>query len=346
MLPSSATNPANYTVSGTTVTEVYMANNPNDTRFGGDQRIVTLRTSGLTPGANYTLDVTGVQDQNFTPLTIPARSFHFTAPVLTPNVALWDYYFVQTANYDSRASGTNSGFPFVPQVSRSLTNFDLATINGDSVTGADLNNVAAFNSGFGNNFFHSITAWLTPTASGTYDFFMEADDSSGVVPIPNLYINPAGPDPAGAAYYGSADSGSYLFKEFALASLSLTAGTAYFVQVQGLDSGGGDRLKLAWRLQGDSTPADQLSPIPGQFLSAYARGALPSFGPSAFSGGNLTLSWTGSGVLLQSTNAALPISQWTVVPGNPNSPYVVVPGAAPQMYYRLSQPQTPPGNRR
>lgn len=225
------------------------------------------------------------------------------------------------------------------QAGRSLTNFDMVTVNGDSVTGADLNNVAAFNSNYGNNFFHSIMAWVTPTNSGTYDFFMEADDSSGTVPIPNLYINPAGPDPAGSVYYGSADSGNFVFKEFPLASISMTAGTPCFIQIQGLDGGGGDRLKLAWRLQGDPTPADQLKPIPGQFLSAFAQGALPSFNPSTFIGSNLTLSWTGSGILIQSINVALPISQWTVVPGNPNSPYVVVPGAAPQMFYRPLQSQ-------
>ena len=53
-------------------------------------------------------------------------------------------------------------------------------------------------------------------------------------------------------------------------------------------------------------------------------------------GGQLTISWTETGALLQSTNVTLPAGQWTVVPGT--SPYVVTPApGTPQMYYRVRQ---------
>jgi hypothetical protein len=53
-------------------------------------------------------------------------------------------------------------------------------------------------------------------------------------------------------------------------------------------------------------------------------------------GGQLTISWTETGTLLQSTNVTLPAGQWTVVPGT--SPYVVTPApGTPQMYYRVRQ---------
>jgi hypothetical protein len=64
----------------------------------------------------------------------------------------------------------------------------------------------------------------------------------------------------------------------------------------------------------------------------------PNFNPPALSNGQLTISWTGTGTLLQSTNVALPLSQWTTVPGNPTSPYQVTPATAgPRLFYRLRQ---------
>jgi hypothetical protein len=64
----------------------------------------------------------------------------------------------------------------------------------------------------------------------------------------------------------------------------------------------------------------------------------PNFNPPVFKNGQLTISWTGTGTLLQSTNVALPMSQWTTVPGNPTSPYRVTPATAgPRWFYRLKQ---------
>ena len=60
--------------------------------------------------------------------------------------------------------------------------------------------------------------------------------------------------------------------------------------------------------------------------------------PPVLKNGQLTISWTGTRTLLQSTNVALPMSQWTAVPGNPTSPYQVTPAAAgPRWFYRLKQ---------
>ena len=57
------------------------------------------------------------------------------------------------------------------------------------------------------------------------------------------------------------------------------------------------------------------------------------------SNGQLTIPWNSyqnSGTILQSTNLALPASQWSPVPGNPN-PVVIPAGSAPRMFYRVSQ---------
>ncbi|MCX6926772.1 MAG: LamG domain-containing protein [Verrucomicrobia bacterium] len=71
--------------------------------------------------------------------------------------------------------------------------------------------------------------------------------------------------------------------------------------------------------------------------SVAKNGAVaPQFNPPVLSNGQLTISWTGTGTLLGSTNVVLPMSQWTTVTSA--SPYVVTPATAgPRMYYRLRQ---------
>lgn len=79
-----------------------------------------------------------------------------------------------------------------------------------------------------------------------------------------------------------------------------------------------------------------MNPIPGQYISAYAPVQVqpPSFAPPLFSGGKLTLTWSGTGTLQSSPD----LKTWTDVPGNPASPFVVTPSpSVPQMFYRLVQ---------
>jgi hypothetical protein len=88
-------------------------------------------------------------------------------------------------------------------------------------------------------------------------------------------------------------------------------------------------------MEGDTTAATKLTPIPGTYFSAYA-GLPPVFNPPSFSNGQLTISWTGTGTLQESTNVALPLSQWTTLTNG--SPYQVTPATSgPRMFYRLMQ---------
>src|SRR5205807_2368687 len=86
MDPTSATNPANYTISGgVTVTNVVLANSVADTKFGADYRAVGLITSGLTPGASYTLTVANVYDEASFSNKIATTVLPFIAPSLRAN---------------------------------------------------------------------------------------------------------------------------------------------------------------------------------------------------------------------------------------------------------------------
>jgi hypothetical protein len=86
------------------------------------------------------------------------------------------------------------------------------------------------------------------------------------------------------------------------------------------------------RFNTDSGDYDYLMFVPG----------VPPLGFNApvASGGNVTISWTGTGTIFlqQATaltgNASL---DWSDVPGNPTSPFPVTPGATAQKFYRLRQ---------
>ena len=94
-------------------------------------------------------------------------------------------------------------------------------------------------------------------------------------------------------------------------------------------------MKVAWRFSTDNTLAKDLTPIASQYLSSYAAQP-PVFNPPSFSNGQLTISWTGTGALQESTNVALPFAQWKTVTAT--SPYQVTPATnGPQVFYRLVQ---------
>jgi hypothetical protein len=342
---ATVTDPANYTLSGgVTVTSVVQANSIADLKFGGDYKAVTLITSGLTPGASYTLTINNVLDQASFPNEIAPTAVQFVAPKLNANAAVWNYYYRISGGFIALASGTNGIFPLVPQAEVALTNF-----SSDAVAyGQNLNNNVPYRPQV-DNYASRISAWVTPTNTGYYEFFINGDDQA------RLYLNPNGASPAGALWIGDAFEGDTSFNDiFAIPThYLLTAGQAYYIEAVHTESGGNDQVRVGWRYLGtvdqgyDGTGANgawivdaaSLPPIEGKFLSAYTKGGVPAFTSTTSSGGNLTLSWTGAGILLQSTNVALPLSQWTVVPGNPNSPFVVVPGAEPKMFYRLLQSQ-------
>ena len=111
--------------------------------------------------------------------------------------------------------------------------------------------------------------------------------------------------------------------------MPLVANTSYYIRVVHSEGGGGDWVKVAWQMEGDTNAASTLQPISGQYLSSYGP---PQFYPTVSSGGQVTLSWTGTGTLLESTD----LVNWTPVAGNPPSPYTFTPApGVAQKFYRL-----------
>ena len=289
MSPSSATNVANYILTNVTsgglvsITNAYIANSDADTKFGGDYRTVGLVTAGLTPGASYKLTVQDLYDQAaFSNKIATTTSSTFVAPVLTTGAVSWNYYYkIDGLTFAGLALGTNTAFPFVPQVTASVTNF-----SSDSVAfNFSLNNNTTFttSSNQADNYASTLTAWFTPTNTGYYEVFFNADDS-----FSKLYMNTAGASPAGATLIGQAFSGSRTFQEFeSYGALLLNAGQPYFMQVVHKENGGSDFVRVGVRYNGTiNNPYDgsgangawivdstNLPPIPGELLSSYGVAA-------------------------------------------------------------------------
>ena len=96
-----------------------------------------------------------------------------------------------TGSFDALQAWTNNIFPYVPQVAVALTNF-----SSDAIAfNMSLNNNSLFG-GQADNYASVISALVTPTNTGYYEFFINADDKA------RLYLNPYGADPAGASYMG------------------------------------------------------------------------------------------------------------------------------------------------
>jgi hypothetical protein len=323
--PTSGSVPGNYVLSPpVTVSSVYVPANTQGAAFGGDWRTAFLQTAGLTPGTKYSLTVSGVADQAQTPNTITPAAKSFRAPLLTSGVVYWDYYYPVTPQAVASLTGLAS-FPFAPD-----TNADFTAFDSDQITGGDLNNNPAFGSA-GDNYGDSISGWVTPTVSGDYNFFLASDDSS------ELFLS-TNSDPANAVIIADEPSCCHGFQEPGVSTttsglITLAAGTPYFIQALHTEGGGGDYVKVAWRLSTDTTAATNLPPIQTQFLSGFAPVAAPTFTSTSVSGGSLTIHWSGYQSIIQQSSDLV---HWSAVPGNPN-PLVVPLSSAPRMFYRLQQ---------
>jgi hypothetical protein len=326
IIAATASTAANYVLNGgVTVSSATIHEVATGGVLGADWREVILSTSGLTPGQEYTLTVSNLKDQTTAGNTMVSASMTFKAPKLLAGYALWDYYYLGADAPPGIGTLYGSAiYPSAPMTNVYTTNFDSTLI-----TGGDLLNTAF--GALGEHYGCSLSGWLTPTVSGSYRFFLASDDASQLLLSPNA-------DPNGAALIAEETSYGHGFVEpgentpYVSEPQALVAGTSYFIRAAHVEGGGGDYVKVAWRMEGDTTKAADLKPIPASFISSYAPEPPPLFGKLVLSNGKLTITWTGGGTLEQSTD----LDNWTDVPGNPTSPTQVdVTGG--MKFYRVRQ---------
>jgi len=252
---ASATTVANYSISPSlAVTAASVSRN-----------VVTLTTAAQTPGATaYTVTVANVVDTSKNP--VPANSTALFYSYLAVNtgvlkISSWtgiEGTPVQNLYDDPR-------YPASPDSVGAVFSFN----SRDYYPTDSLENYGAVVEGF-----------LTPAESGNYHFFIRSDDAS------ELYVSTD--DTEANLVYAAAETGCCAaFQEIDLgaeettaAPIALVANQKYFIRAVYKEGGGGDYVQVAWRKEGDTTPAASLLPIPGKFLSSSA--ALPAPPDGAF----------------------------------------------------------------
>jgi hypothetical protein len=288
---------------------------------------VMLYTDTLAPSTSYTLTVNGVKDISTKANVIAADTQKtFTGPVLTPGSILWEFW-PGIPGSDVESLEADARYPNMPTRTEHMTDWS-----------TDDNGLSGIAETYGSR----SSGWITPTQNGSYRFFIASDDSS------KLFMNTKGAasDAASVSEIASENGCCNAFLEPTALDpnnngskqtsdpIALTAGQSYYLYLEQKEGGGGDWSKVAWRKEGDTTAAASLKPIPGSFVSSYGSAAVsaPKLNPAVFKNGQVTISWTGTAALFESTD----LKSWTAVAGNPASPFVVTPSGGAK-FYRLQQ---------
>jgi hypothetical protein len=315
--PETASVAGNYVFTGgLTASSVVLTSDPS---------VVNVITSApLTPGAAYSLTVSGVRDQRASQNLIGPNATAFTAFVQTPGVLALNFYAGIPGNSVAELQ-SDAQFPNGVWTTEVLTSFSTSALTGGDLAGNPKYGAR------GNNYGVHVFGWITPTVSGDYTFFIRSDDAS------ELWLS-ADATAATASLIAFEPGCCDGFKEPAEGvtetsdPITLTAGTPYYIEALQKEGVGGDFLQVAWRLAGDATAAANLPPIPGSFLSAYAPVVpLGVIDEPVVVNGQVTLTWTGPGTLQHSDD----LDTWTPVTPAPTSPYVT-PSVGTK-YYRLAR---------
>lgn len=255
--PSSAQNPANYSIPGLAVTAATLAG-PAGTP--GDNTVI-LTTAKQTAGQSYALTITGVKDQVAPASTVASTTLAFSAWTLQQGALRFEHY----DNIPSAAdSGITAGLADPRVIANNPTTLGLITGN--------FNTRSVFPDDTHENYMARISGFITPTETADYYFFVASDDASRVYLSSNDV--PPNPETDTPIAYELGCCGAYFEPESGdtattATPIRLQAGQKYAILVFLKEGGGGDWLRLAWRNANDATPAADLQPIPGQFLSTY-----------------------------------------------------------------------------
>ncbi|MCE2826058.1 MAG: PA14 domain-containing protein, partial [Verrucomicrobium sp.] len=213
---------------------------------------VTLTTAKQTlDGTEYTVSVSNVQDLSKKTIVAGSKVSAYAFVTLRSGIAkisIWTGIggnAVQALLDDPR-------YPATPDRTAAL--FSMSS--RDALPTDALDNYGA-----------TMDALLSPAESGNYRFFIHTDDSA------QLFLSTD--DKEANLVQIAEESGccnNFTEPDSPRTSepVALTAGKKYFIRLIYKEGGGGDYGRVAWRKEGDATPAGSLQPIDGKFLSAEA----------------------------------------------------------------------------
>jgi len=127
----------------------------------------------------------------------------------------------------------------------------------------------------GDNYGSTVRGYLIPPTTGTYQFWIASDDASEL----RLSTNAT---PAGATVIATVAgyTNPYAWTSNASqqsATVTLTAGQAYFIEARQKEGGGGDHVSVAW-----TGPGITQQVIPGLYLAPYYQNYAPKITAATF----------------------------------------------------------------
>ena len=224
---------------------------------GTGQITVAADTNALVQSV-YSLTVRAT-DQNATPLfanaTVTITLVH-TPTGYTPGTITRTFFENIGGGTNVTDLTGNAKFPNNPDSEVALTAFDSGTDHAD-------------------NYGSTVRGYLIPPTTGSYTFWLSSDDSADLRISTNA-------TPASAVVRAtlSGYSNQYQWNKFASQqsiALTLTAGTAYYLEARQKEGGGGDHVEVAW--QGPNITQQVIS---GLFLAPYYQNYAPKIVASTF----------------------------------------------------------------
>ena len=218
------------------------------TLAGSTTGATTFQATGLTPNTTY--------------------SFTVRAKDAAGNVSAASAALSVTTNATSGGTGSITREYWTGIAGTSVSAIPLTTTPSGTSTLTSLEGPTNWANSYGTR----IRGYITPTTSGSYTFYLAADDNA------ELWLS-TGSDPANkalianvAGWTNSREWTKYTSQQSS--AISLTAGQSYYVEVLHKEDGGGDNVAVGWTGPGIST----IAVIPGANLSPYSGGtsSLPS----------------------------------------------------------------------
>lgn len=254
MDPTPVTDPANFVLDGiTSPVSAYLTN---------DSSVLVLVFDPVDAQAtdtDYTVALYSMADLAGNPLGDgTTTTFHSWVPNALGGVVFHVFTGLSTTDNAIGQLTNNANFPYKPAESYVLNGLNTREVYTDDT-----------HEGYGGRMW----TLFVPLATGKYRFFTYSDDSS------YIYLNPAGPDPAGKTLIAYDAGCCHPFVEpaegitYTSEPIDLVAGQGYYIEGIYKEGTGGDYLVVGARLEGDPTPASALTNI---MSSAASAPALPA----------------------------------------------------------------------